>query len=90
MATRFAPFLLFSENRKTPALITYLGKVLPAAVFGMLMIYCLKDINFTGQTHGIPELVSIGATAAVHKWKGQMLLSIAAGTALYMLLIHFL
>lgn len=89
MATRFLPFLVFSEKRKTPAFIRYIGRWLPSAVFGMLVVYCLKDVSLLGGSHGLPELLSIAATALLHLWKRQMLLSITGGTACYMLLIHF-
>lgn len=89
MATRFLPFLIFNENRKTPAYIQYLGKYLPSAVFGMLVIYCLKNVSLLQGSHGIPELISILITIFLHLWKKQMLLSIAGGTICYMLLIHF-
>jgi branched-subunit amino acid transport protein AzlD len=90
MATRFLPFLVFSENRTTPAFIQYIGKFLPSAVFGMLVIYCLKNVSFLSGTHGIPELIAIVVTVVLHKWKRQMLLSIAGGTVCYMLLLHLL
>ncbi|MGI6722579.1 MAG: branched-chain amino acid transporter permease [Anaerovoracaceae bacterium] len=89
MATRFLPFIIFSENKKTPAFIQYMGKFLPSAVFGMLVIYCLKDVHILTGSHGIPELISIMVTGALHIWKRQMLLSIAGGTVCYMLLLHF-
>lgn len=88
MATRFLPFLIFNENRKTPAYIQYLGRYLPSAVFGMLVIYCLKNVSLLQGSHGIPELISILITIFLHLWKKQMLLSIAGGTICYMLLIH--
>jgi branched-subunit amino acid transport protein AzlD len=90
MATRFLPFLIFSEKRTTPAFIQYIGKYLPSAVFGMLIIYCLKDVSLTSGTHGVPELIAILVTILLHKWKRQMLISIAGGTACYMLLLHML
>ncbi len=89
MTTRFLPFLIFNEKRRTPAFVTYLGKYLPSAVFGMLIIYCLKDVSILHGSHGIPELISIAVTAGIHLWRKQMLLSIAAGTICYMLLIQF-
>lgn len=89
MATRFLPFILFSSDRPTPKYIEYLGKVLPAAIFGMLVIYCLKDVSFVSGSHGIPELIAIGVTAGLHFRFHQMLLSIAGGTLCYMLLIQF-
>ena len=89
MATRFLPFLIFGEHRKTPAFVTHLGKVLPPAVMGMLVVYCLKDISFTAFPFGIPELIGCAAVAALHFWKRNTLLSIGGGTVLYMLLVQF-
>ena len=88
MLTRFLPFLIFPANKLTPAYIRYLGKVLPAAVFGMLVIYCLKNVSLFSGSHGIPELLSILLVVLLHLWKRQMLLSIAGGTICYMLLMQ--
>jgi branched-subunit amino acid transport protein AzlD len=90
MLTRFLPFLIFSEKRQTPAFIQYIGKYLPSAVFGMLVIYCLKNVSILQGSHGLPEGISIIVTTLLHLWKRQMLLSIAGGTVCYMLLIHFI
>jgi branched-subunit amino acid transport protein AzlD len=90
MTTRFLPFIVFSEKRATPAFIQYIGKYLPSAVFGMLVVYCLKDVSILGGTHGIPELIAIIVTVLLHKWKRQMLISIAGGTVCYMLLLHLI
>ncbi len=88
MLTRFLPFLIFPAGKPAPGYIRYLGKVLPPAVFGLLVIYCLKNVNvFTG-SHGIPELISIAVVTGLHLWKRQMLLSIAGGTICYMLLVQ--
>lgn len=89
LITRFLPFLVFSSDRKTPAYVTYLGKALPAAIFGMLVIYCLKNVSFLSGTHGFPEIISIVAVILLHLYKRNMLLSIAAGTVCYMLLVQF-
>ena len=78
------------ENKKTPEYIQYLGKFLPSAVFGMLVIYCLKNIEVLHGTHGIPEGISILVTAVLHIWKKNMFLSIAGGTICYMLILYFL
>ena len=88
MLTRFLPFLLFPAGKPTPKYVRYLGKVLPPAVFGMLVIYCLKNVSFLKGSHGIPELIAIAAVVALHLWKRQMLLSIAGGTVCYMLLVQ--
>lgn len=89
MTTRFLPFLLFPAGKKTPLYIQYLGKVLPSAALGMLVIYCLKDVSIFKGTHGIPELLSITLVTVLHFWKRQMLLSIAGGTLFYMILVQF-
>lgn len=87
MATRFLPFLIFPEGKKLPAFISYLGTVLPYAVIGLLVVYCLKDAVFTN-LHGLPELIAIAFIVVLHKWKHNTLLSIAAGTVLYMTLVQ--
>lgn len=84
---RFLPFLVFG-NRKTPAFVTYLGKVLPFAVMGMLVVYCLRGISFTSVSHGIPELVSVALVVLLHLWRRNTLLSIIGGTACYMVLVQ--
>ena len=86
--TRSLPFLIFPAGKETPEFIKYLGRVLPPAVFGMLVIYCLRNVDFLTGNHGAPELIAIAAVIALHVWKRQMLLSIAGGTVIYMLLIQ--
>lgn len=88
MMTRFLPFLIFPGGKETPPFVQYLGKVLPAAVFGLLVIYSLKDVSLLSGSHGIPEAISIAAVLALHLWKRQMLFSIAGGTICYMLLVQ--
>ena len=88
MATRFLPFLIFGEKRKTPAIIEYLGKVLPCAIMGMLVVYCLKDLSFLSTPFGLPELIACVVVAALHVWKRNSLLSIGGGTVCYMLLVQ--
>ena len=87
--TRFLPFLIFPEGKPVPKYVRYLGKVLPPAVFGLLIIYCLKSVSIFSGSHGIPELISILLVVVLHLWKRQMLLSIAGGTICYMLLVQF-
>lgn len=89
MITRFLPFIVFPAGKPTPKYIQYLGKVLPGAVFGMLVIYCLKNVSILGGTHGIPEAISIILVICLHLYKRQMLLSIAGGTICYMFLVQF-
>lgn len=88
MLTRFLPFILFPAGKPTPPFILYLGRVLPAASFGMLIIYCLRNVSLISGSRGLPELIAVAVVVAVHAWKRQMLLSIAAGTLCYMLLVQ--
>ena len=87
---RALPFILFPGNKKTPAYILYLGKVLPFAIIGMLVVYCLKDVSVFHAPYGVPELIATIAIVAVHVWKRNTLLSIGGGTLLYMLLVQFI
>ena len=89
-ALRFAPFLIFGKGRKTPELVAYLGKVLPCAIMGMLVVYCLKDISLTSAPFGIPELLGCLIVAGLHIWKRNTLVSIGLGTLCYMLMVQFL
>jgi len=88
MATRFLPFLIFGEKRKTPPIIEYLGTVLPFAIMGMLVIYCLKDVSLLRFPYGLPELLACAVVVALHVWKRNSLLSIGGGTVCYMLLVQ--
>lgn len=88
MITRFVPFLVFPAGKPTPEYIQYLGRVLPAAVFGLLVVYCLKNVSLFTGSRGIPELIGIVAVFGLHLWRRQMLLSIAGGTICYMLLVQ--
>ena len=87
--TRFLPFLVFPEGRETPKYIQYLGRFLPAAALGLLMVYGFKDVDVFSGSHGLPELISLAVITGLHVWKRQMLLSIAGGTVCYMLLVQF-
>ena len=89
IVTRFLPFLLFPDSRPVPKIVTYLGRTLPAAMMGLLLVYCLRNVDFAAAPHGLPELIAIGVTVLLHLWKRQMLISIAGGTLCYMLLIHY-
>lgn len=88
MVTRFLPFLIFPSGKPTPKYIKYLGNVLPSAVFSLLVVYCLKNVDILTGSHGIPEAISIALVVILHLWKRQMLLSIAGGTVCYMLLVQ--
>ena len=87
--TRALPFSIFKESRETPKYIKYLGNALPSAIFAMLVVYCIKDVDFIfDDNHGLPEILSIIVTVILHlKWR-QMLISIAGGTIFYMVIIQ--
>ena len=87
--TRFLPFVLFSKG-KTPKFILYLGKYLSAAIFSMLVIYCLKDVSLFSGYHGLPEALAIGLIVIIHLVRRNTLLSIATGTIFYMFLVQFI
>ena len=98
MLTRFLPFLVFRPGKLTPRYILYLGKVLPPSVFALLVVYCLRNISFAG-TAGSPlplpadtiaQISGVIITIAVHAWRRNMMWSIAAGTAGYMILLRIL
>ena len=89
MVTRFLPFIIFPANKKTPSAITFLGQMLPAAVMGLLVIYCFKDVSFLSGTHGIPELLATAVTVLLQVFVRNMLLTIAGGTIFYMYLVQY-
>ena len=84
--TRFLPFIVFRKN--TPRYITYLGKVLPPAIIGMLVIYCLKDVSLLAKPFGIPELIAAACVVGLQVWKRNSLISILSGTVVYMVLVQ--
>lgn len=90
MITRFVPFLIFTSDKPTPKYVQYLGKMLPSAALGMLVIYCLKDVSLFKGNYAIPELISIMVVILLHLWKRQMLISIAGGTIFYMILVQLI
>lgn len=86
--TRFLPYVLFPEGRKIPEFIHYLGKFLPPAVFGFLVVYCLRSTDFAGPQHGLPEIIAIAVTAALYFWRHGMVVPMLGGTACYMFLVQ--
>lgn len=89
MLTRFLPFILFPANKKTPPLVAFLGKMLPAAVMGMLVVYSLKDTQIMTGSHGLPEAIAVALTVILQATLRNLLLTIAAGTIGYMLLVQY-
>lgn len=90
ITTRFLPYILFPEGRKAPDVVMYLGKVLGPAVFGLLVVYCLRNVDVAAPAHGIPELIACAVTIALYAWKRNMVLPMAGGTIVYMILLHTL
>lgn len=88
IALRFLPFAIFSGSKPVPPFVAYLGKVLPYAIMGMLVVYCLRSTHIAAKPHGLPELISCALVAALHLWKRNTLISIVGGTACYMLLVQ--
>lgn len=86
--TRFLPFVLFPAEKKRPKYIDFLGRSLPFATMGMLVVYCLKDVKITAAPYGLPEAIAVLGIVLLHRWKGNSLISIGAGTVLYMLLVQ--
>lgn len=90
MVTRFLPFIIFKGTKSNNSYISYLGQVLPYSSIGLLVVYCLKGVNFQGSSHGIPEAIAIMCIVVLHYWKNNALLSIGAGTVIYMLLVQII
>jgi len=88
MTTRFISFIVFTNYKEPPAIISYLGKALPGAVMGMLVVYSYKDTPILTGTHGIPELIATVITVSLHLWRRNMLLSMVVGTVVYMILVQ--
>lgn len=88
LLTRALPFLIFPANRKTPEFVTYLGRVLPYAIIGMLIVYCLRGVDLFGASHALPELISIAVVAGLFLWRKNSLLAIGIGTGTYMFLVQ--
>ena len=90
MGLRFLPFVIFRGDRPTPPYIVYLGKVLPYAIMGMLVVFCLKNVSLTAAPHGLPEFIACALTALLHVWKRNTLISIIGGTAAYMIMVQMI
>ena len=87
--TRFLPFVIWNGSKKTPALIEKLGRMLPYAIMGMLVVYCLKGVSFEGAEGFLPELIAGLIVAGTYVWKRNTLISIILGTVCYMILVQF-
>ena len=90
IALRFLPFLIFGGNKQTPPFVAYLGRVLPYAIMGMLVVYCLRNVQLSSAPHGAPEFIACLIVAGLHLWKRSTLISIIGGTASYMLMVQLI
>lgn len=88
MLLRFLPLWIFGNGQKTPAVIQYLGKVLPYAIMGMLVVFCLKGVSLVSAPHGLPELIACATVVGLHIWKRNTAISIVGGTVIYMVLVQ--
>ena len=86
--TRWTPFLLFSGDKKLPKVVEDLGRLLPPAMMGLLVVYCLRNVDIAAAPHGLPELIALAVVTGLHLWKGNVLLSIGVGAAVYMVLVQ--
>ena len=84
---RFLPFWVLKKD--TPKHISYLGEVLPAAIIGMLVVYCLRNTDIIAAPHGLPELIAALIVVGLQIWKRNALASILSGTVAYMLMVQF-
>lgn len=85
---RWVAFWAFPAHKEVPKFVAYLGKALPSAVFGLLVVYCYKNVDILKDYHGLPEFIAGAVVIALHLWRGNMFLSIGVGTLLYMYLIQ--
>lgn len=90
LLTRALPFIIFNDSANRENLIDYLGQVLPYSIMAMLVIYCLKDIDFNASSHSLPEIIAVTITVCIHLWKNNTLLSIITGTISYMICIQII
>ncbi|MCI8631452.1 MAG: branched-chain amino acid transporter AzlD [Firmicutes bacterium] len=85
-AIRFMPFAVF--RKEAPSIVIYLGKVLPYAIMGMLLVYCFKNVSLFTGAHGIPEFIAVAFAILMHKWKHSTIISLVGSTAIYMTLVQ--
>ena len=88
LATRILPVLIFGRGEKVPDYIMYLGKVVPYTAMGLLIVYCLKDVQVLEAPHAVPEIISLAVVVMTYLWKRNSILSVVIGTVLYMFLVQ--
>lgn len=86
--SRWLPFIAFSGKKETPKFVQYLGRVLPPALMGLIVVYCFKNVPILTGNHGIPELIASAVVILTYEWKENLLLSVGGGTLVYMLLVQ--
>jgi len=88
LLTRALPFMIFGGKRQVPKVVKYLGMVLPPAIMAILVVYCMKSVDFLSGTHGLPEIIASLVVVVLHLWRKNTLLSIGAGTICYMIMVQ--
>lgn len=88
VALRFLPFIIFDGKRKTPKIIEKMSRILPFAIMGMLVVYCLKDTGFGAVSEFLPQVIACVVVGALYVWKRNTLISIVCGTVCYMMLVQ--
>ena len=86
LITRLLPFALF-DRVSPPKAVLYMGKVLPPAIIAMLIVYCLRNIDFFSGNRGAPEIAASVSVVLLHLWRRNNLLSILGGTLIYIALV---
>lgn len=84
-ATRLFPFALFSR-REPPPILRFVEKYIPPMIMAILLVYCLKDVDFLHRPFGLPQLVALAVTSITHIWKANAMVSIFGGTIVFMIL----
>ena len=88
LATRILPVLIFGRKEHIPSYILYLGKTVPYTAMGLLIVYCLKDVNVAQKPYGLPELLALSVVTGTYLWKRHTIFSVLIGTIAYMVLVQ--
>ena len=88
LATRILPVLIFGRNENIPSYILYLGKTVPYTAMGLLIVYCLKEVNIAQRPYGLPELIALSIVTGTYLWKRHTIFSVLIGTITYMILVQ--
>lgn len=86
--TRVFPFLFFRKN-ELPSYIVFIEKFFPAVIMTILIVYSVKDVDFSLAPYGLKEIAGIVFTAVLHLSLKNYLISIFSGTIFYMALVQY-